>query len=456
MGETAGVVEPNGDVKQMGKMSAFANKMKKLGYRVGNKFNKLGKKVGGWFSHTFSAQDMDENDLDDALNDLDDALNDYYYYQYDENLADQLDEEHMTETADTSNMINFMYPLVEGAAKYITPLMEATQGFVGGALNKAMQSVGLGRRRMEDDAVEEEEQEQNEDEEENNDNAMFADYGDEDYEEYEDEDEDYGDEYYEDEYYEDEENEDEDVIDGWYDEETEMDWVITNEDADLQMAELEDDNWDLIDQIKSIQNVPIQRKCMNVFGTKICICEFLEFIHAQPASKVCGPKYGSGAVANKPAKIKTKKKPPAKLLEKSKAKTPPKIGKGKQKKKKKESGPIAFKPINPDNEPETPQKSGKAEKSLPKKIPQKPKTKLPPKEKGKTKPNLPLSPPSKPKKTKNIYVKPLVKPGEPTPKPYKMKQIPPKVPPKENAASKKLPKIVTESQTKSANNIKKT
>ena len=351
-------MEPDGEIKKMGKWTQFKKWTKKLGKKMGQKFSKFGNKVSDWAHNTFSDREMDEDDDDYYYDEAEDAETGYYYYEYDENLADEIDEEKKKDTADTEDMIGFMYPLMEGKAKFITPLMEATQGFVGGAWKKVMDSVGLSesapRRRMED-----------------GDNAMY-------------EDSDYYDEYYEDE----EEDEDEDVIDGWYDDETGMDWIVMNEDADEQYMELDADAWDLIDKVMSDKTVPIDRKCMNVFGTKICICEFLAIIGAKPNRKVCRPKYGPGSLP-KPKPVKTKKKPkPSKLPAKGKTTTPK---------------------LSPKGKKSTPQKTGKVVPSKTKKLPTKPK-----------------APPVKAPKTKGNYVKPIVKPGDPTPKPYKMKKIPPK------------------------------
>merc|ERR1719410_2045001 len=77
----------------------------------------------------------------------DEDQSDYMYYQYNAELADYLDE--AEDNSDTSDMIQFMYPIMEKAAKYVAPVFKAMNGMIGNAWNKFAESVGI-RRRMED------------------------------------------------------------------------------------------------------------------------------------------------------------------------------------------------------------------------------------------------------------------------------------------------------------------
>merc|ERR1712193_401125 len=87
-------------------------------------------------------------------------------------------------------------------------------------------------------------------------------------------------------------NEDEmamdDIADDWYDAESGMNWVILDDIlSDQYTDDLKADALGLeevITEILSSSGKKVQRKCMNLFGQQICICQFLQMIKATKAA----------------------------------------------------------------------------------------------------------------------------------------------------------------------------
>merc|ERR1712113_1316939 len=107
---------------------------------------------------------------------------------------------------------------------------------------------------------------------------------------------DYDEEEIENEYYDDIDLENIDVgeqlADEWYDETDDQSWTILNEVEDEFNDEWEDDElWDEISpKIKTISGHMMQRKCMNIFGRKLCLCEFLNWVKFGTTKHQCGRK----------------------------------------------------------------------------------------------------------------------------------------------------------------------
>eukprot|EP01084_Bolivina_argentea_P084683 153104_1 len=105
----------------------------------------------------------------------------------------------------------------------------------------------------------------------------------------------YDDGYYYDDEEEENEAEEDDIVDNWYDEDTGMNWVVLRDDFDENMIELdglneEDMAWELVkENIISASGKRMNQRCMNLFGRKVCICQFLAFIKASRASHLCYP-----------------------------------------------------------------------------------------------------------------------------------------------------------------------
>eukprot|EP00487_Bulimina_marginata_P008281 TRINITY_DN30559_c0_g1_i1.p1 TRINITY_DN30559_c0_g1~~TRINITY_DN30559_c0_g1_i1.p1 ORF type:complete len:231 (-),score=55.82 TRINITY_DN30559_c0_g1_i1:197-814(-) len=115
--------------------------------------------------------------------------------------------------------------------------------------------------------------------------ALLDEFGDElldddQYDEFEDDDDEEYDEYEEfDEYDDDEVEHDEDTMDKFFDEGNESEWIVTSQVTNEYDADWEDDSkWDDIDQVITYSARKLKKKCMKVFGRKLCLCEFLEFV----------------------------------------------------------------------------------------------------------------------------------------------------------------------------------
>merc|ERR1712232_1325462 len=91
---------------------------------------------------------------------------------------------------------------------------------------------------------------------------------------------------YDDEVEETEENEN--ILDTFFDEEKEIDWIVSAEETSDYDAEWQDDSqWDDIEQFTTFSAKKLKKKCMNVFGRKLCLCEFMEYVAHK--KHVCHP-----------------------------------------------------------------------------------------------------------------------------------------------------------------------
>eukprot|EP01084_Bolivina_argentea_P211348 359516_1 len=105
----------------------------------------------------------------------------------------------------------------------------------------------------------------------------------------------YYDEYSDNNYYDDEYNDvyddlddlyyedyltEEDITDKWFDEIEGTEWQVTNVAFDDEYDELwaNDNNWEQIDDIQTFNGNRLQRKCLHMWGQRLCLCQFLAFL----------------------------------------------------------------------------------------------------------------------------------------------------------------------------------
>ena len=85
-----------------------------------------------------------------------------------------------------------------------------------------------------------------------------------------------------------EENE---VSDDWYDADSGSSWIMMNGDLsgahESLFEEYSTEYDEITNDIIGSSGKQIQRRCMNIFGRRLCICQFLEFIHAENANHLC-------------------------------------------------------------------------------------------------------------------------------------------------------------------------
>eukprot|EP01083_Nonionella_stella_P167080 560633_1 len=108
------------------------------------------------------------------------------------------------------------------------------------------------------------------------------------------------------------EDEEEDHIDSFFDSEHDSEWIVTNEVTDEFDTEwLDESKWIDVDQVVTYSAHALKKKCMNVFGRKLCLCEFVGFVKKK--KHVCHPWPNKG-------KKKKKKKGNQKLIKEEKKK----------------------------------------------------------------------------------------------------------------------------------------
>merc|ERR1712176_503351 len=99
-------------------------------------------------------------------------------------------------------------------------------------------------------------------------NELFSDYY------YDDGDDEYdGMEYYE--------FSDDDVEDEWYDESEQTQWMVTDVAAAEEYDDMwaNDENWEQIDdEIETMSGNKLQRKCLHMWGQRLCLCKFMAFL----------------------------------------------------------------------------------------------------------------------------------------------------------------------------------
>merc|ERR1712087_598972 len=80
------------------------------------------------------------------------------------------------------------------------------------------------------------------------------------------------------------------AMDTFFDETHEDEWIVTNEVTNDYDADWEDDSkWSEINEFTTFSAKKLKKKCMNVFGRKLCLCEFVEFMVANSKKHVCHP-----------------------------------------------------------------------------------------------------------------------------------------------------------------------
>merc|ERR1712087_220342 len=74
-----------------------------------------------------------------------------------------------------------------------------------------------------------------------------------------------------------------DVEDQWFDEIEQTEWMVTDVAADEQYDDLweEDENWEQIDQIQTFSGNTLQRKCLHMWGQRLCLCQFLGWLDSR-------------------------------------------------------------------------------------------------------------------------------------------------------------------------------
>merc|ERR1712244_100023 len=95
----------------------------------------------------------------------------------------------------------------------------------------------------------------------------------------------------------------ENIADSWYHEQMGMNWVILMDDYSdtLQGFDDEDIEWeDMESDIITNSGKKIGKRCMNIFGRQLCLCQFLYFIGAE-TEKQC-PKKTTGKKKKKKKK----------------------------------------------------------------------------------------------------------------------------------------------------------
>merc|ERR1712228_26185 len=116
------------------------------------------------------------------------------------------------------------------------------------------------------------------------------------------------------EYYD--EDEDEQILDGWLDgwldEYDDAEWVILDDNDDTfiedNFGELDfndDSIWDeVMTNIQTLKGRSLDKKCMNIFGRKLCICQFMDWLNGKViggnTKHICyAPKYEGAAITKK-------------------------------------------------------------------------------------------------------------------------------------------------------------
>merc|ERR1712190_47447 len=123
---------------------------------------------------------------------------------------------------------------------------------------------------------------------------------------------------------------DENILDTFFDEEKEMDWVVSAEATNEYDAEWQDDSqWSDVEQFTTFSAKKLKKKCMSVFGRKLCLCEFIGFVAHK--KHVCHP---NKAMTKKQQQMKKKLK--LKKIKKNEMLRRKRLAKEKQKMLKKE------------------------------------------------------------------------------------------------------------------------
>eukprot|EP01083_Nonionella_stella_P151069 482266_1 len=119
--------------------------------------------------------------------------------------------------------------------------------------------------------------------------------------------------------------EEDEIMDGWIDEYDGDEWVIVDDGADsfvednFGFLDYEDDSiWDeIMMNIETLKGNSLDKKCMKIFGRKLCLCEFIDWVNGKEiggnTKHVCYPS------AHKPSAVtkKTMKQIQTAVLEKA-------------------------------------------------------------------------------------------------------------------------------------------
>merc|ERR1712129_574243 len=70
------------------------------------------------------------------------------------------------------------------------------------------------------------------------------------------------------------------IEDEWFDENEQMQWMVSDIAADSQFDDIFDDdaNWEQIDEIQTLNGNHLQRRCMHMWGQRLCLCQFMAFM----------------------------------------------------------------------------------------------------------------------------------------------------------------------------------
>eukprot|EP01083_Nonionella_stella_P184019 666640_1 len=115
------------------------------------------------------------------------------------------------------------------------------------------------------------------------------------------------------------------ILDGWYDEYDDNEWVVMDDADDafvadtIDLLDFEDDSiWDeIMMNIETLKGNSLDKKCMKIFGRKLCLCEFIDWVNGKEiggnTKHVCYPS------AHKPSAVtkKTMKQIQTAVLEKA-------------------------------------------------------------------------------------------------------------------------------------------
>eukprot|EP01084_Bolivina_argentea_P195623 335540_1 len=81
-----------------------------------------------------------------------------------------------------------------------------------------------------------------------------------------------------------------DAMDSFIDSDNELEWIVTNEVTnEYDMDWLDDNKWDEINTVITLNARTLKKKCMNIFGRKLCLCEFIGFVEHKSKKHVCHP-----------------------------------------------------------------------------------------------------------------------------------------------------------------------
>merc|ERR1712154_674677 len=131
---------------------------------------------------------------------------------------------------------------------------------------------------------------------------------------------------------------------GWIDDDSDAQWIVLSGDESDEFIEdefgyldFDDDSiWDeIMTNIKTLKGRPLNKKCMNIFGRQLCICEFMDWLHGKTiggnTKHICySPQYKGAAITKKTMAKQKQKQAKAKKVAMMKKKK--KMKKEKQKK----------------------------------------------------------------------------------------------------------------------------